>query len=73
MTAAGGLTVVSTVWAPPVGGYSRYGGGGSSYGPVGLESGSGAQIRGTKIHSTQKMAHLGVKQWVRGKGEYRFR
>jgi RHS repeat-associated protein len=44
VTTTGGLTVVSTVWAPSVGGYSRYGAGGSSYGPVGLKSGSGAQI-----------------------------
>jgi len=59
VTATGGLTMVSTVWAPSGGIYSRYGGGGSSYGPVGLESGYGAQIRGSKIHSTQENGLLG--------------
>jgi RHS repeat-associated protein len=44
VSSAGGVSIVSTVWAPPGGGYSRYGAGSSSYGPVGLKSGSGAQI-----------------------------
>jgi len=44
VSSTGGVSIVSTVWAPPDGGYSRYGAGSSSYGPVGLKSGSGAQI-----------------------------
>ena len=44
VSSTGGVSIVSTVWAPPGGGYSRYGAGSSSYGPVGLKSGSGAQI-----------------------------
>ena len=44
VSSTGGGSIVSTVWAPPGGGYSRYGAGSSSYGPVGLKSGSGAQI-----------------------------
>jgi hypothetical protein len=42
----GGVSIVSTVWAPLGGGYSRYGAGSSSYGPVGLKSGS---IKGSPI------------------------
>ena len=44
VSSTGGVSIVSTVWAPSGGGYSRYGAGSSSYGPVGLKSGSGAQI-----------------------------
>jgi hypothetical protein len=59
-------------WAPYGGVYSRYGGGGSSYGPVGLESGSGAKIRGTKIHSTQENGRVGVERWAEGSGNSTF-
>jgi hypothetical protein len=38
VSSTGGVSIVSTVWAPPGGGYSRYGAGSSSYGQVGLKS-----------------------------------
>lgn len=42
VTASGGLSVISTVWSCPGGPHNRYGGGGLSFGPVGLKSVSGS-------------------------------
>jgi RHS repeat-associated protein len=52
VTSTGGVSVGPTVWAPEVGGYSLYGAGGTSFGPVGLKGGSGAQIGVTTTVAT---------------------
>jgi len=37
VTVSGGLSAISTVWRYPGANYTRYGGGGLSFGPVGLK------------------------------------